>query len=122
MSSDRHHGDRDHPQVVGERIPHRPSDDQPQRDADDDADEGQRRGLPGDRRDNLAVDEPQDLQEPDVSAAAGHAHHEQMGQRRRTEHGQHRPEDEREVDRLAEVDQGGGRDGLCDVIGAYAAR
>ena len=112
VSSERHDGDRDDPEIVGEGVPHRPADDQPQRDTDDDADQGQRRGLPRDRRDDLAVDEAQDLQEPDLSAAPRHAHHEQVRQRRRTEHGQHRPEDEREVDRLAEVDQGGRSEGL----------
>ena len=37
--------------------------------------EGQRGGLPRNRRHDLAVDESQDLQEPDLSAPPRHAHH-----------------------------------------------
>ena len=37
---DRHHGDRNNTQVVGECPPHRLTDHHPQRDADDDADKG----------------------------------------------------------------------------------
>jgi hypothetical protein len=51
------------------------------------------------------VHEPQDLQEPDLASAARHTDDEKVRQRRRAEHRQHDPEDEREVDRLAEVDE-----------------
>ena len=103
--SDRHDGDRDDTQVVGECPPYCLTDHHPQRDADDDADKGQGSGLPGHGRGNLAVHEPEHLQEPNLSSAARDAHHEQMEERRRTEQSQHGTKDEREVDRLVDWPQ-----------------
>jgi len=102
---DRNDGDGNNAQIARERAPHRLTDHEPERHADDDSDEGHGGRLPCHGGDNLAVHESEHLQEPDFFSAARDTHHKQVEERRGAEDCQHRTKDEREVDRLAEVDQ-----------------
>lgn len=105
------YGDGHSPEIGSKRVPRSPTHHHPQWGADNDADQGDRRRLPPDGRPDLAVHEPDDLQEPDLTSTPVHAHHQQVEQGRRPEDGQHSPEEEWEVDRFAKVDQRGRRNG-----------
>ena len=78
---------------------------------------GDRRGLPVDGGADLAVEEPERLQDAHVAAAPRHGDDEEVEERRHPEEADHDAQDQREVDRLPEVDQrprqgGDGRVGL----------
>ena len=79
----------------------------PRRNADHDADQCNRRGLPEHGGADLQVHKAKSFEQPHLLAAPDHADHEEMEEGCRTEHGQHTPEDEREVHRLPEVEQRG---------------
>ena len=71
---------------------------------------GQRGRLPGHGRGDLAVHEPDHLEQPDLAPAARHTDDQQVEQSGGPEYRQHGAEDEREVDCLPEVDERGGGD------------
>jgi len=79
-----------------------------ERDTDDDPHQRNGRRLPAHGRFDLAVHEAKCFQETHLATTASHADDEQVYERRRPEHRHHKPEDEREVHRLAKVDQRGG--------------
>jgi hypothetical protein len=63
-----------------------------------------RRRLPAHGHPNLGIGEPERLQQADL-AAAGHADHEQVQERRGAEEGRHQSDDQREVHRLSKIDE-----------------
>ena len=74
--------------------------------------------LPADGGADLALDEPERLQEPDLMPASGHADHKEVHERRHAEQRQHEAEDEREVHGFPEVDKRGGRRGQWATLGS----
>ena len=75
ISLDRHYGDGHSTQVGGKGPPDRLTQGNAQRDADDDSHQGDRGRLPAHGGANLALDEPERLQEPDLVPASSHADH-----------------------------------------------
>jgi len=76
-----------------------------ERDTDDDPHHRHRARLPAHGRAHLVVDEPEVLEQSDLAPTPRDAHDQQVQERGRAEQRQHEPQDQREVDRLAEVDQ-----------------
>ena len=111
----RHNGLHHHPQVGRKGVPDEPAGGDAQRDADHDPDDGDGRGLPGDGQGDLAADEAERLQQSHLLSPPVQAGEQHVEQRRHAEQDDDQTEDQREVDRLSEVDEIGGRPGEVDL-------
>ena len=92
-------------EAVGDDSPHPAARDEPERDPDDEPDDGQRRGLPRDRRGHLPADEPDGLEQRELSSPSPYRGHQCVPDREQGERGEQRGERHREpVDLLEAVD------------------
>ena len=103
--SERHDWHRYHAQVIREGPPHQSADRHPQRDAAYEADQGHGGGLPEHSEGHLAAKEAEGFEKADLLAPTGNTHHQHVQKCGYAEDDEHRPQDQRKVHRLTEIDE-----------------